>query len=1034
MWLMTDKMDYQFPSQLFPSFYNSGPPDSVQCATNWGSYNQVKVQDGSGPHSRWTFTSSHQAKGETWHLQEPLPLPLLSPQNSVLWSQKPPDPMDFTEHMQNFFLDHSLDAFGCMAEIVGENFYFKQGSKSKTRKDSVNMWKVKSSLDMLNFKICHRTYSSQQLDTYGALMSDVVHAVPTVLLGALLHEELTEQRDRLLFAEGATGGALAFVPFAGSSRRSELGCLLYPGNKALDCLNFHRVELQQHNVDTSSSDPFSFQLKGPIRQISTSSLLDDYSVAVRSDYFCGVWHFGESSEPRLLQVAATKEVATCVNISPHVLGEVLVVSESGAANLWTVGRGMQKVRQEDCNLYFNALSSWRWCEFSAHPRVVLYADRTGVELTDIRVRPAVGHTLFHISRIPECRRGERLILTRYLGDVHSFHHLITTQYSVYIMDERFPHVPMVKWDHMMQSPPMFCHVPASSSCGSTVGGARTTKVLLGSQRSQEITLLQYSGGRVEACSSRGPPQSLLRPKDSLKHLPLPIPHHLDAVTDRLSSPATGLTCIQTTCGRETVGEECICVLQLTEAGDIFYQLLQYNHEDGCEAPAAAEQFLSDPQLVASDTSSDDDLIGPTHSQGFVGETLQRELREMETHSASSSEDSESAKKGWTLNQSRPQVVVNNPDEAVTADGPGGIREKVRGSSNLSNTTTLKISDSALIIWKHWLENLIENICTKPPRPQRLQHLTTETKRLDNLSGDERHPTDEEHVQSLRHHLRACMSTRSLLLHPPALRPLEVLPVPNQVDTDQWTDPLNQRLTVSWQGDEAWQTWWEDELGMNREKKLDALRRKRRREKKARRARGKDRGLLGSFTSTVSYQSELDDFSDVTALSPAPSHMAWSDSESMASNVEKPRAATPSFLKTDHPVCSQPCTPQRFEDGQRTPSKPPTFSVSQSPKPSSVTGSQRKNKRPLQNYLSSLLEPEEDTFQLNSYFPEEGEPVRTSQQPVASSSQLRSSQSLPSRSLFALSSFSQSSQSQSSQGRLGLSQASQPKKKMSRMGF
>lgn len=47
---------------------------------------------------------------------------------------------------------------------------------------------------------------------------------------------------------------------------------------------------------------------------------------------------------------------------------------------------MQKVREEAHNLYFNAKSSWRWCEFSAHPRVMLYADRTGVELTDIRVR------------------------------------------------------------------------------------------------------------------------------------------------------------------------------------------------------------------------------------------------------------------------------------------------------------------------------------------------------------------------------------------------------------------------------------------------------------------------------------------------------------------------------------------------------------------------------------------------------------------------------------------------------------------------
>lgn len=51
---------------------------------------------------------------------------------------------------------------------------------------------------------------------------------------------------------------------------------------------------------------------------------------------------------------------------------------------------MQKVRHEDSNLYFNAKSLWRWCEFTAHPRVVLYADRTGVDLTDIRVSQEAG--------------------------------------------------------------------------------------------------------------------------------------------------------------------------------------------------------------------------------------------------------------------------------------------------------------------------------------------------------------------------------------------------------------------------------------------------------------------------------------------------------------------------------------------------------------------------------------------------------------------------------------------------------------------
>ncbi|KAG7238976.1 hypothetical protein INR49_030308 [Caranx melampygus] len=336
-------MDYEFPRQLFPSFYNCGPPDSTAESSsggNWGSYGRVQAQSSSGPLSSWTYTSSHQ--------------------------------------MQNFFMDHGQDAFGCMSEILEEAREFSQH------------------------------------------VEDVVQSVPIQLLSSLLYEELTEQRDRQLFSESTTGGALDFIPFSESSS----GCLLYPSH-------FHRVELQHHTgsspVLNASSSLFSFQLKGPIRQISSTSLLNNCCVAVRSDHLCGVWRFSETDEPRALQVISTKEVATCVSVSPHVLGEALVASESGVVNLWTVGKGMQKVREEDSNLYFNAKSSWRWCQFSAHPRVMLYADRTGVELTDIRTSLVSGHTLFRISNSSECRSGERLIMTRYLGDAHPFHHLISTQ-------------------------------------------------------------------------------------------------------------------------------------------------------------------------------------------------------------------------------------------------------------------------------------------------------------------------------------------------------------------------------------------------------------------------------------------------------------------------------------------------------------------------------------------------------------------------------------------------------------------------------
>ncbi|XP_029300113.1 TATA box-binding protein-associated factor RNA polymerase I subunit C isoform X2 [Cottoperca gobio] len=891
--------------------------------------------------------------------------------------------------MQNFFMDHCQDAFGCMSEILSENVNFNEGPRKKYRSDMIHIGKMKTFLDRLKLKTGPQPYLSRSLNMYSALLSDVLPAIPPGLMGSLLYEELTEQRDRMLFSEGATGGALAFVPFSQSSSDTQRGCLLYPRNQGLDCLNFHRVELQHHRgssscVDASSSEPFSFQLKGPVRQISSASLLDDCCVAVRSDRLCGVWRFSERNKPHLLQVVNTREVATCISVSPHVLGEVLVASESGAANLWTVGRGMQTVRKEDQNLYFNAKSSWRWCEFSAHPRVMLYADRTGVELTDIRVSPVSNHTMFRISKTPECRTGERLILSRYLGDVHPFQHLINTQYSAYIMDERFPCMPMLKWDHMMQSPPTFCHSFGGSASGSAGGGARTTKILLGSHSSQEITLLQYSGGRAEACSSRGPPQALLRPRDSLRHLPVQIPHRLDLATSRLSSPAAGLTCIQKRGGREAGGEECICILQLTEAGDIFYQFLEPEQPDTSPPPAAedeplpaaedeplpaaedeplpaaedeplpaaedeplpaaedeplpaaedeplpaaedeplpaaedeplpaaedeplpppaliktAKQLLPHSQMIISDTSSDEDIIGPSQSQTVqrsVAETPEREQQS----SDSSSEDSESGGKAGIPKHLQLQVVVNDDPELEQVSGlEAGVEDGKEGKDNADGTegpsgveetaSCPKLSDSALVTWKHWLQKLMQKSRKKNPRQHCRQHLTVKTTSLVHLSDDEaRDWTEKERVEALRRDLRACMSKRSLLVHradSASLRAPDVIMVPDVVDTEAWSDQLSRRLSLSWQGEEAWCAWWEDQLGMNKEKKLEALKTKRRREKEAKRASGQRLELSASFTSSISYQSEVSDFSDLTGWSSAASQGAWSDTEGKLSQFE-----------------------------------------------------------------------------------------------------------------------------------------------------
>lgn len=474
----------------------------------------------------------------------------------------------------------------------------------------------------------------------------------------------------------------------------------------------------------------------------------------------------------------------------------------------------------------------------------------------------------------------------------------------------------------------------------------------------------------------------------------------------------------------------MCILQLTEAGDIFYQILEPEQADASPPPAAEDEQLPqqagkkllqpmpkeattsgrktatsgterlqpDSQLVISDTSSDEGIIEPTQqltAQRHVAETPERVQQAQNMYSDSSSEDSDSVRRCRKLKRLLLQVVVNDPEldqvnglEAGVKDGKVGknntdsaeeasaVGEAISGSSSLGCVgpcrwqAPAKLSDSTLATWKLWLQKMVKKSREKKPRPHCLQHLTIKTEGLLHLTDDvAMNMTEEDHVQSLRRDLRACMSKRSLLVHSAvsdSLGPPDVVPLPNLVDTDVWTDQLSHRLTLSWHGEKAWREWWEDHLGLNREERVEALRRKRRREKVARRAAGRCLELSGSFTSSVSYQSEMEDFSDSTGWSSAASQAARSDTEDLGSQLEDfwkprtPRAATPSTMQTDTPVRTPTATPQSVMDkrgDQQTPSSSRTLSLSQTPKPDSTPTSQRRDKRPAKDYLSSLFAPQ-----------------------------------------------------------------------------
>ncbi|XP_052279620.1 TATA box-binding protein-associated factor RNA polymerase I subunit C-like isoform X2 [Dreissena polymorpha] len=358
-----------------------------------------------------------------------------------------------------------------------------------------------------------------------------------------------------------SGGCLTAIPLEGSQ------CLVSVEGKDWDQLSLLHINEGKSGL-LHARPLWSAKLKSKIYSVGSETVQDAVYVSARTSKICSLYKAqGDSNQgvglEKIYKIRLPdEEHVQSLTISPYIPGECLVSTDTGMVYEWTDRQLVPwSARQQP---RFPVSDPWSWVQYGGHPRQALFCDQTALQMIDLRTQVAVDlfclpdSSLHKRERLRACGRHP----------ASSLYSILATDYSLMLMDQRFPRCPVLKWSHMLTTPPQYmqCLRPQTDhSVTRSTPPPDVHYIYLGSQFPPEVEGYGFTGSEPVCMVGQphGPP--------SYRDLPL-WPQYMaqcnnaEMLKGRLDVSMAGLT-LHTHPGSHTV-------YQMDCFGEIFYQKFQ----------------------------------------------------------------------------------------------------------------------------------------------------------------------------------------------------------------------------------------------------------------------------------------------------------------------------------------------------------------------------------------------------------------------------------------------------------------------------